>query len=138
MVFYYILLHCLLKDLQDILIYFSHLKIRYETITTETTIIDQMNKFLINCHDEQSSTDVVYALALKIQDPLNELRIKYDWFNFMHNKNAINGLTQAFINDQYLYPMQIDEKVYVGGYKQSRIFHYYNKSLPEELNARIF
>ena len=96
------------------------------------------NKFLINCHDEQPSTDVVYALALKIQDPLNELRVKYNWFNFMHNKSAVNGLTQAFINDQYLYPMQIDEKVYVGGYKQSRIFHYYNKSIPEELNARIF
>jgi len=56
----------------------------------------------------------------------------------MHNKNAVNGLTQAFINDQYLYPMQIDEKVYVGGYRQSRIFHYYNKSIPEELNARVF
>jgi hypothetical protein len=96
------------------------------------------NKFLINCHDEQPSTDVVYALALKIQDPLNELCVKYDWFNFMHNKNAVNGLTRAFINDQYLYPMQIDEKVYVGGYRQSRIFHYYNKSIPEELNARVF
>ena len=96
------------------------------------------NKILINCHDEEPTTDVVYALALKIQDPLNELRIKYDWFNFMHNKSAINGLTQAFINDQYLYPMQIDEKIYVGGYKQSRIFHYHNKSLPEELNARVF
>ena len=96
------------------------------------------NKILINCHDEEPTTDVVYALALKIQDPLNELRIKYDWFNFMHNKSAINGLTQAYINDQYLYPMQIDEKIYVGGYKQSRIFHYHNKSLPEELNARVF
>tara|TARA_B110001450_G_C17320823_1_gene359350 strand:- start:62 stop:232 length:171 start_codon:yes stop_codon:yes gene_type:complete len=25
--------------------------IRYETITTNTTIIDQMNKFLLNCFD---------------------------------------------------------------------------------------
>ena len=96
------------------------------------------NKFLINCHDEQPTTDVVYALALKIQDPLNELRVKYNWFNFMHNKSAINGLTKAFINDQYMYPMQIDKKIYVGGYRQSRIFHYHNKLLPEELNARIF
>ena len=96
------------------------------------------DKFLVNCHDEQPTTDVVYALALKILDPLQNTCIKYDWFNFMHNKNAVNGLTQAFINDQYPYPMQIDEKVYVGGYRQSRIYHYHNKSLPEELNARIF
>ena len=96
------------------------------------------NKFLINCHDEQPTTDIVYALALKIQDPLCEKQVKYEWFNFMHNKNAVNGLTQAYINDQYLYPTQIDEKIYVGGYRQSRIFHYYNKLLPEELNARVF
>ena len=96
------------------------------------------NKFLINCHDEQPTTDIVYALALKIQDPLCEKQVKYEWFNFMHNKNAVNGLTQAYTNDQYLYPTQIDEKIYVGGYRQSRIFHYYNKLLPEELNARVF
>ena len=96
------------------------------------------NKFLINCHDEQPTTDIVYALALKIQDPLGEIQVKYEWFNFKHNKNAVNGLTQAYINDQYLYPTQIDEKIYVGGYRQSRIFHYYNKLLPEELNARVF
>ena len=91
------------------------------------------NKFLINCHDDQPTTDIVYALALKIQDPLCEKQVKYEWFNFMHNKNAVNGLTQAYTNDQYLYPTQIDEKIYVGGYRQSRIFHYYNKLLPEEL-----
>ena len=96
------------------------------------------NKFLINCHDEQPTTDIVYALALKIQDPLCEKQVKYEWFNFMHNKNAVNGLTQAYTNDQYLYPTQIDEKIYVGGHRQSRIFHYYNKLLPEELNARVF
>ena len=66
------------------------------------------------------------------------MQIKYDWFNFMHNKSAVNGLTQAYKNDQYLNPIKIDEKIYVGGYKQSRIFHYHNKLLPEELNARVF
>ena len=96
------------------------------------------NKFLVNCHDEQPTTDVVYALALKIQDPLCEKQIKYDWFNFMHNKSAVNGLTQAYNNDQYLNPIKIDNKIYSGGYRQSRVFHYHNKSLLEELNARIF
>ena len=31
--------------------YFFHSKIRYETITTDTTIIDQINKFFISCLD---------------------------------------------------------------------------------------
>ena len=96
------------------------------------------DKFLINCHDEQPTTDVVYALALKIQDPTQEWCVKYDWFNFMHNKSAVNGLTQAYNNDQYLNPIKIGNKIYSGGYRQSRVFHYHNKLLPEELNARIF
>tara|TARA_B100001057_G_scaffold312508_1_gene312554 strand:- start:164 stop:388 length:225 start_codon:yes stop_codon:yes gene_type:complete len=32
-------------------IYFFHLKIKYETITTNATIIDQINKFLKNKFD---------------------------------------------------------------------------------------
>ena len=92
---------------------------------------------LINCHDETPTTDVVYALARKIQDPLQEKRIKYDWFNFMHNKSGVNGLSRAYINDQYLYTMMVGhplvgEYIYSGGYKQSRIFHYHNKKLIKE------
>jgi len=93
--------------------------------------------FLINCHDKHPTTDVVYALALKIQDPLCEKQIKYEWFNFMHNKSGVNGLSRAYINDQYLYTMMVGhplvgEYIYSGGYKQSRIFHYHNKKLIKE------
>tara|TARA_B100000900_G_scaffold258301_1_gene220149 strand:+ start:1658 stop:2449 length:792 start_codon:yes stop_codon:yes gene_type:complete len=92
------------------------------------------SKFLINCHDDQPTTDVVYALALKIIDPIQESRVTYDFFNFMHNKNGVNGLTTAYNNDQYLYTMQVNGEIYSGGYKQSRIFHYHNKKLAEELH----
>ena len=92
--------------------------------------------FLINCHDKHPTTDVVYALALKIQDPLCEKQIKFEWFNFMHNKSGVNGLSRAYINDQYLYTMRVsspfDEIIYSGGYRQSRLFHYHNKKVVEE------
>ena len=94
------------------------------------------DQILINCHDETPSTDVVYALAHKIQNPLQEGCIKYDWFNFMHNKNSVNGLSEVYINDQYLYTMRVsspfDEIIYSGGYRQSRLFHYHNKKVVEE------
>ena len=94
------------------------------------------DQILINCHDETPSTDVVYALAHKIQNPLQEGCIKYDWFNFMHNKNGVNGLSEAYINDQYLYTMRVsspfEEIIYSGGYRQSRLFHYHNKKIIEE------
>ena len=95
-------------------------------------------KCLINCHDKQPTTDVVYALANKILDPAQERSVKYDWFNFIHNKNFVNGLTQVYNNDQYLNPIKIDNKIYSGGHRISRVWHYHNNSLPEELKARIF
>ena len=80
----------------------------------------------------------MYALANKILDPAQERSVKYDWFNFIHNKNFVNGLTQVYNNDQYLNPIKIDNKIYSGGHRIARVWHYHNKSLPEELNARIF
>ena len=95
-------------------------------------------KMLINCHAPEPTTDVVYALALKIMDPLQENKIEYDWFNFVHNKNAINNLSPVYNNDQYLNPIKVGNKTYVGGYRQDRIWHYYNKGLPKELDERDF
>ncbi len=89
---------------------------------------------LINCHDPEPTTDVVYALAMKTMDPLQEDKIDYEWFNFIHNKNAINGLSAIYNNDQYLNPVNVDNKTYVGGYRQDRIWHYHNK----ELNDKLF
>lgn len=91
------------------------------------------NKILINCHDQQPTTDVVYALAKKIQDPLELQKIYFEWFNFMHNKQKINNVN--FENDEYLYPMSKNGKIYIGGYPQDRIVHYHNKELAEVLDV---
>ena len=94
------------------------------------------NKILIGCHDEQPTTDVVYALANKLQDPLQLDKVEYEWFKFMHNKQHINKINIAFDNDNFLYPMKVGNTLYIGGYKQDRIVHYYNKNIPKELDAK--
>ena len=93
---------------------------------------------LVNCHDEQPTTDVVYALANKIQDPLQKDKIDYEWFKFMHNKSQINGVSPQLQNDNYLNPMKVGNKLYIGGYRQTRIVHYHNKKLIGDLNGRNF
>lgn len=96
------------------------------------------SEVLVNCHDEQPTTDVVYALANKLQDPLQLNRVEFEWFKFMHNKKHINKINPSFDNDNYLYPLTVNGKLYIGGYIQDRIVHYYNKKLQKDFDARIF
>ena len=96
-------------------------------ITKNWSVIKE--KILINCHDVQPTTDVVYALANFFQDPLQLEKKDFDWFKFMHNKQLINNINIAFENDNYLYPLKINDRMYVGGYVQDRIVHYHNKQM---------
>jgi hypothetical protein len=107
-----------------------------ETITKDWKTVKE--SILVNCHDEQPTTDVVYALANKIQDPLQKDKIDYEWFKFMHNKQHINGVGQQRENDNYLNPIKIQNKLYIGGYRQERIVHYHNKEFLGEVNGRYF
>ena len=88
---------------------------------------------LIACHDEYPSTDVVYALAYRIMDPTQKQLINYPWFKFVHNKPDIQGNST-----EYLSPYKINEKIIVGSQRMHRVWHYLDKNIPEELNARIF
>ena len=107
-----------------------------ETITKNWKTVKET--ILVNCHDEQPTTDVVYALANKMQDPLQLDRVEYEWFKIMHNKQHINGIGKKFKNDTYLYPMKVANKLYMGGYRQHRVLHYHNKKMIGELSERTF
>ena len=107
-----------------------------ETITKNWDTVKK--QVLVNCHDQQPTTDVVYALANKIQDPLQERKVDFEWFKFMHNKQHVNNINTKFKNDNYLYPLKVNKKLYIGGYVQSRICHYHNKNIPKDIDARIF
>ena len=88
---------------------------------------------LVDCHDEYPSTDVVYALAYRITDPTNKKLIDYEWFKFIHNKVDIQGHST-----KYLLPFVIDEKIIYGSQRLHRPWHYFEKHIPEEMNARVF
>ncbi len=96
------------------------------------------DNILINCHDPLPSTDIVFALAQRIQDPLNKKLINYPWFKMTHNKKAINGLDHVLDNNNYLMPTSVDGKLIHGGYALTRPLHYLNKDYLEKINARVF
>ena len=89
---------------------------------------------LINCHDQYPSTDIIYALAQRIQDPTNNSAIDYPWFKIMHNKKAINKLQHVSSNDKYLMPVSVDGKLLHGGHAITRPLHYVNKKYLEMIN----
>ena len=89
-------------------------------------------KMLINCHDEYPSTDVVFALANRIIDPMDKNLIDYEWFKFLHHKPAVNGLESVKDQDNYLYPNKNGNAIYLGERRISRVWHYHNK----EINVR--
>lgn len=95
------------------------------------------NEVLFGCHDSHPTTDIVYALANKIQDPLNQHFVTYDWFNFVHGKQKIhaNALTATDLYN-YLHPVLCDDGVFLGGYKQHRPLHYHEKNFLKEHYGR--
>jgi hypothetical protein len=96
------------------------------------------DEILINCHDAYPTTDVTYALAYRIMDPINSKLIDYEWFKFIHGKPAINDIQIALEQYNYLYPVKLSDKSYLGGSRLHRIWHYHDKKLMESMNERTF
>lgn len=95
------------------------------------------DSILIDCHDQFPSTDVVYGLAQRISDPIGKNLIDYPWFKFIHNKEKIQKPGVRDI-DEYLFPLKVDNKLFVGSQRINRVWHYHNKKMLEVLNERIF
>jgi hypothetical protein len=100
-----------------------------------STVKDEL---LINCHDIVPTTDVVYALALRIMDPTGQLLIDYPWFKFIHSKPIINNSENVADQYNYLYPIKLNDRIYLGGNRLNRIWHYYQKNTTDLLNDRVF
>jgi len=84
---------------------------------------------LINCHDEYPSTDVVFALAYRLMDPTNTHLIDYEWFKFLHHKPAVNRLDRVGDHNNYLYPNQNGDAIYLGERRINRPWHYHDKEM---------
>jgi len=96
------------------------------------------DKMLIGCHDPYPSTDVVYGLAYRIIDPTQKELIDYPFFKFIHHKSAIHGLKHVSDINDYLLPIKLKNKILLGTQRINRVWHYVDKTMPEELNARVF
>ena len=102
-----------------------------QSITENWTAVRE--QLLINCHDSYPTTDVVYALAYRIMDPLNSDLIDYPWFKFIHGKSSVNEITVAANQYNYLYPVKLSDRIYLGGKRLDRIWHYYDKKLMDTI-----
>lgn len=130
----------LLPDVYNGLHYFRRSSRAFEFYTICESIIKNWNyvkeNILKNCHENCPTTDTVYALASKIQDPLEKYSVKYEWFNFIHGKL---GVQQSLPKNVDLYnfmsPYIVNDTVYLGGNRINRIWHYCEpKNILEELN----
>lgn len=99
------------------------------------TVREQM---LIGCHDRYPSTDMVYALAYRIMDPVKRKLINYPWFKMIHNKKAVNKLDRHIDQNSYLLPTLAENKLFLGGYAVTRPWHYVDKHTIKDIYARIF
>tara|TARA_Y100000592_G_C5412544_1_gene288841 strand:+ start:121 stop:906 length:786 start_codon:yes stop_codon:yes gene_type:complete len=122
-----------LPNLYNGLVYFRRSTFAQKFFTTAEIITKNWNKvrseFLIDCHDTHPSTDVVYALAYRLLDPTQQYLVNYDWFKFIHNKNAIHGLSRVQNYNDYLMTHKNKDKIYIGENRVSRVFHYHDKEL---------
>lgn len=92
-------------------------------------------KILLNCHENVPSTDIIYSLANKLQDTLQQHKIEYEWFNFIHGKHGINQIPENRNFYNYLNPFCIKNEIYLGGYRINRPWHYHEKNLSERINV---
>jgi hypothetical protein len=53
-------------------------------------------------------------------------------------RTNVNGLDPVYNNNKFLQTYRVGDAVYLGGYRQSRIWHYYEKDTMEQLDARVF
>lgn len=123
----------LLPDIYNGLMYFRKSKKAKDFFDLAGYITKNWQKvkstMLINCHDKYPSTDVVFALAHRLLDPTSAGLIDYDWFKFLHHKKGINDITYAGDQNNYLYPNEHSDGVYLGHKRVSRVWHYFDKEM---------
>ena len=91
------------------------------------------DNMLINCHDQHPTTDVVYALALKILDPLQERTPRLDFFRMIHYKNHLNDTNNPTDMIAKHLPMQEKSKMTVGAYAITKPLHYHHRDFPDRI-----
>jgi len=88
-----------LPDVYNGLMYFRHSQEANDFFNTARLIFKNWahirDNVLVNCRDDDPTTDVVYALSAKILGVENCTLPACDFINFTHMKSAINGFSQT-------------------------------------------
>lgn len=95
---------------------------------------DVKNDMLKNCTDEHGSTDVVYALAAKLLDPLAKETISYDFFRMIHYKNHLNNTEDKTDIITKHSPFWDSQKLIVGQHAITKPIHYHHKDFVERIH----
>lgn len=88
---------------------------------------------LRNCTDLHGSTDVVYALAAKMLDPLSKDHVKYDFFKMIHYKNRLNNTDDVTDMITKHSPFRDQQKLIVGQHAITKPMHYHHKDFVERI-----
>lgn len=83
---------------------------------------------LIKCHDEDPTTDVVYALAAKIVGVENCTIPTADFINFTHMKSAINKFSSAIPWHELVICETNIPMIRINNINQYHPLHYYDKN----------
>jgi hypothetical protein len=93
---------------------------------------DQIKDCLLNCRDDQPTTDVVYALTASVIGPELCTIPSADFINFVHMKPAINNFDEDLkFNDVFV--TEFDSgMIRINNVNQYHPIHYYEKTFPTE------
>ena len=62
-------------------------------------------------------------------------RLNIILIKFIHGKSSVNEITVAADQYNYLYPVKLADRIYLGGKRLDRIWHYHDKKLMDTING---
>ena len=91
---------------------------------------NQIKDCLLNCRDDQPTTDVVYALTANLIGPELCTIPSADFINFVHMKPAVNNFAEDLkFNDVFV--TEFDSgMIRINNVNQYHPIHYYEKTFP--------
>ena len=119
-----------LPDVYNGLMYFRYTQEAQQFFTLAKYIFENWNTVrdtLKNCHEDQASTDLVYALTASILGRENYTIPSMDFLNFVHMKSAIQGWSDENLWTNYAICEQDDNMLRINNLNQYSPVHYYDK-----------
>ena len=124
-----------LPNIYTAFLFFRHSDLAEELFKTAEIIFHNWEKFFYEFLDETRpnhvSTDVVFALALRLMDAADDATLSLDWPRFVHLKSELQGWSDHEVGAAWSrhVPMEMtdDGVLTVGRHRQTMPVHYHDK-----------